>query len=177
MMDEISKKILSIIYGFGIREMKLQRGDQIPPHCSSSGLQAIFNDVPRTTFYRKLSLLEKEGYITISEKKRLSRNYEIINGQKIAIPTRYTRAREVKLTEKGKGMVSELLTNKFPQRIDILVNQKVKKVLFIDAIEYLNNNFGIEIHTALFHLLHHIEKKKLPVDLERLGKEIPKETI
>jgi hypothetical protein len=172
MLDEISKKILKTTYGFGIMGTKFASENCILPHCSSSGLQAIISDVPKTTFYRKLNNLEKEGYITIKKKKKLSRKYEIINGQRITIPSRYSKAREVQLTEKGKKIVSNLLTNEFPRKIDVVVNQKVKRMLFIDAVEYLRTHFGVEIHTAFFYLLNYIEKKKIPIDLEKIGQEI-----
>ena len=171
MLDEISKRILKLIFGFGIERAKIASENQIPPHRSSCGLQVILGDIPKTTFYRKLNNLEEEEYIAIKEKKRLSRYYEIVNREKITIPSKYSRAREVQLTEKGKEVVSEFLANEFPRRIDVLINQKVKKMLFVDAIEYLETNFGIEIHTALFYLLCCIEEK-VPIDLERIGQEI-----
>lgn len=172
MLDEISKRILKMVFGFGIERTKTSSEDQIPPHRSSFGLQAILGDVPKTTFYRKLNNLEKKGYITIKEKKRLSRHYEIVNRKKIIIPSKYSRAREVQLTERGKEVVSEFLANEFPRRIDVLINQEVEKMLFVDAIEYLETSFGIEIPTAFFYLLCSIEKKKVPIDLEGIGQEI-----
>lgn len=172
MLDEISKRMLRIVYGFGIEETRVSSGNYISPHRSSSGLQIILNDVPKTTFYRKLNFLEKEGYIIIKEKKKLSRSYEIINGKRIAISSRYSKSREIQLTEKGREIVSEFLLNRFPRKIDVYVNQKIRKMLFVDAVEYLRIHFGIEIHAAFFHLLTHIEKKKFPIDLERLGQEI-----
>ena len=160
-----------MIFGFGIERTKTSSEDQIPPHRSSCGLQALLGDIPKTTFYRKLNSLEEKGYITIKEKKRLSRYYEIVNRKKIIIPSRYSMAREVQLTEKGNEVVSEFLTNAFPRRIDVSINQKVKKMLFTDAIKYLETNFGIEIHTAFFYLLCSMEKK-VPIDLEEIGQEI-----
>lgn len=170
MLDEISRKILRTIHGFGIEGTKLHSENKIPPHRSSSGLQTIFSDIPKTTFYRKLNNLEKEGYIIIKEKKRLSRNYEIINGQKITTPSKRSVSREVKLTEKGKEVVSEFPINGFPKEIAILINGKVKKVLFIDAVEYLRKNLGVEIQTALLLLLSHMEKDKPPVDIAKIKK-------
>lgn len=172
MLDKISKRILKMTFGFGIEWAKIASENQIPPHRSSCGLQAILGDIPKTTFYRKLNNLEEEGYIAIKEKKRLSRYYEIVNRKKIIIPSRYSMAREIQLTGKGKEVVSEFLANEFPRRIDVSINQKVKKMLFTDAIKYLEANFGIEIHTAFFYLLCYIEKKKVPIDLERIGQEI-----
>ncbi|MBU7046715.1 MAG: hypothetical protein HXS54_09795 [Theionarchaea archaeon] len=171
-MDEISKRILKIIYGLGIEQTASPSEMQIPPHSSSSGLRVIMSDVPKTTFYRKLKFLEKDGYITTNKKKKLSKYYEIINGQRISIPSRYTKAREVKLTEKGKEIVSEFLTYEFSRKIVVIANWKVKKMLFIDAVEYLRSNFGVEIHTAFFHLLCCIEERRFPIDLEKLGEEI-----
>lgn len=152
--------------------MKISSEDQIPPHRSSSGLQAIFRDVPKTTFYRKLNNLEREGYITIKEKKRLSRNYEIINGKRIIIPSKHLISREVQPTEKGKEIVSEFIIDGFPKKINILINGKVKKILFIDAVEYLTKNFKVGIRTAVFHLLNQIEKNKFPIDIDSIRKEL-----
>ena len=172
MLDEISKRILKTVFGFGVEGAEIVSENRIPPHRSSCGLQTVLGDVPKTTFYRKLNNLEKKGYITIKEKKKLSKHYEIINRKKIIIPSRYSQAREVQLTEKGKEVVSESLTNEFPRKIDVSINRKMKKMLFVDAIKYLKENFGIEIHTAFFHLLYLIEKKKVPINLEELGQEI-----
>lgn len=172
MLDKISKRMLKIVYGFGIEGIRLPSEHDVPPHRSSSGLQTILCDVPKTTFYRKLNSLEKEGYIIIKEKKKLSRSYEIINGERIAISSRYSKAREIQLTEKGREIISEFLLSEFPRKIDVYINQKTRKMLFVDAVEYLGTHFGIEVHAAFFHLLNHIEKKKFPIDLERLGQEI-----
>ena len=172
MLDEISRKILKAIYGFGIKGTKLSSGNQIPPHRSSRGLQAVFCDVPKTTFYRKLNNLEKEGYITITEKRRLSRNYEIINGKKIIIPSKRSICREVRLTEKGKEIVSESIMDGFPKNIDVLINGEVKRLLFIDAVGYLEKNFGVEMQTAIFHLLNQMEKNKFPIDMDRIVQEL-----
>jgi len=174
-LDEISRRILKTIYGFGIEGTKLSSENQITPHQSSSGLQAIFSDVPKTTFYRKLNNLESEGYITIREKRRLSRNYEIINGQRVSIPSKCLKSREVQLTEKGKKIVSEFIINGFPKKINILINGKVRKILFIDAVEYLTTHFEVEIRTAVFHLLNQIEKNKFPIDIDRIKKELIKD--
>lgn len=174
MLDEISRRILRTIYGFGIEGMKVYSENWIPPHHSSSGLQAIFSDVPKTTFFRKLNKLEKEGYIVIKKKKRLSRNYEIINGQRIIISSKYLRSREVQLTEKGKEVISEFLIVGFPKRIEILINGKAEETLFIDVVEYLTTNFGIEIRTALFHLLNQLERNRIPIDIDRIKQELYK---
>lgn len=104
------------------------------------------------------------------KKRRLCRNYETINGQRIIIPSRCTRAREVQFTEKGKEIASESLLNELPRRIDVLLDRKVGKVLVVDAVGYLTARF--EINAAFFHWLSHIEKTKLPTDLRKLGKEI-----
>ena len=148
--------------------MKLHSENQIPPHRSSKGLQAIFNDVPKTTFYRKLNNLEKKGYAIIKEKKRLSRNYEIINGQKITIHSKHSKSREIQLTEKGKKIVSESLIDGFPERIDFLINGEVKNVLFIDAVEYVRISFGFEMKTAIFYLLSQIEKNRFPIEIKKM---------
>ncbi len=172
MLDEISRRIVRTIYGFGIEGTKLSSENQIPPYRSSSGLQAIFSDVPKTTFYRKLNNLEKEGYIVIKEKRRLSRSYEIINGQRISIPSKRLKSREVQLTEKGKEIVSEFIINGFPKKINILINGKAKKIMFIDAVEYLTTNFEVEIRTAVFHLLNQIEKNEFPIDIDKIKREL-----
>lgn len=172
MLDEISRQILKTIYGFGIEGTKLCSENQIPPHRSSRGLQAIFCDVPKTTFYRRLNNLEKEGYIIIKEKKRLSRNYEIINGKKIIIPSKSLKSREVLLTEKGKEIVSESIIDGFPKKIDVLINREVKRLLFIDAVDYLEKSFGVEMQTAVFHLLNQMEKSKFPIDMGRIRQEL-----
>ncbi|KYK33108.1 MAG: hypothetical protein AYK18_15140 [Theionarchaea archaeon DG-70] len=174
-MDKISERMLITIYGLGIKEEKRPSVDRIPPHCSSSGLKAIFSDIPKTTFYRKLNKLEKDKYILIKKKKRLSRYYEIINGQKIVIPSKYSQSREVKLTEKGKEIVSGLLISEFLTNIDVYFGKKRKRILFIDAVEYIRTHYQVEIHTALFHLWHHIWKRNLPIDLRDLGERITKE--
>lgn len=174
MLDDISKMMLKTIYGFGIENIKFPGRNRIPPHRSSSGLQIIFSNIPKTTFYRRLNSLRKDGYIIIEKKKRLSRNYEIINGERIAISSRYSQGREVQLTEKGREIVSEILLNEFPRKIDVYINRERRKMLFVDAVEYLRTHFRVEVHTAFFHLLSHIEKKEFPVDLEKLGKEILK---
>lgn len=171
MLDGISRKILKTIYGFGIEGTKLSSENQIPPHRSSSGLCVILRDIPKTTFYRKLNNLEKEGYIAIKEKKRFSRNYEIINGQKITISSKRSVSREIQLTEKGKEIVSESLIDEFPKKIDVLINGEVERILFIDAIDYLRTNLGIETRTAIFHLLNQIEKNKFPIDIDRIRQE------
>jgi len=176
MLDNTSKKILKTIYGFGIQEINSYNKNRIPPHRSSSGLRAIFNDIPKTTFYRKLKHLQDKGYILIKEKKRLSRGYEIISGEKIAIPKRYSGSREIELTGKGKEIVSEFLLNEFPRNIHVLLDGKERKILFLDAVEYLKN-VGIEMHTAFLHLLDKIEKNKFPIDLERMREEISREKI
>ncbi|MGD2249368.1 MAG: tetratricopeptide repeat protein [Candidatus Methanofastidiosia archaeon] len=176
MLDNTSKKILKTIYGFGIREINSYGENQIPPHRSSSGLRAIFSDVPKTTFYRKLKDLKEEEYILIMEKKQISRGYEIVNGEKINILRRYSKSREIKLTERGKRIVSELLLNELPRNIHVLIKEKEKNILFLDAIDYLKN-MGIEMHTAFLHLLNEIEKRRFPIDLERIRKRILKEKI
>jgi hypothetical protein len=175
MLDEISRRILKTIYGFGIEGTKLCSGSRIPPHHSSSGLRAIFSDIPKTTFYRKLNNLEKEGYITIKEKRRFSRNYEIINGQKISISSKRSVSRKVELTEKGKEAVSEFPIDGFPKKIDVLMNGKIEEVLFIDAVGYLRENLGVEILMAFFLLLSHMKKSVAPVDLDKIRKEPPTE--
>lgn len=175
MLDEISKKMLKIVYGFGVERKKLLDEELVPPYRSSTGLRAIFSHVPKTSFYRKLKNLEKKGYIIIRGKKRLSRNYEIINGEKIVIPSRYSRSRELELTEKGKKTISSFLANEIPRKIHISTDEGVKEIPFVNAVEYLRINFGIEIHAAFFHLLNRIEKGKFPVNLEELGKEISRE--
>lgn len=171
MLDEISRRILKTIYGFGIEGTKLSSGNQIPPHRSSSGLHIIFSDISKTTFYRKLNNLKKEGYIIIEKKKRLSRSYEIVNGRKITIPAKHSRSREIQLTEKGKKIVSESLIEGFPEKIDILINGKIERILFIDAIDYLKMSLGVEIRTAVFHLLNQIENDKSPVDVDLIRQE------
>lgn len=172
MLDETSKRILKMVFGFGIERGKISSENRIPPHRSSCGLQIILGDIPKTTFYRKLNDLQEKEYITIKEKKRLSRHYEIVNRKKIIIRSRYSIAREVQLTEKGEEVVSGFLASEFPRRIDVSINQKVKEMLFTDAIKYLEANFGIEIHAAFFYLLCSIEEKKVPIDLEGIGQEI-----
>jgi len=172
MLDEISKKMLKIVYGFGVERKKLLDEKLISPYRSSTGLRAIFSHVPKTSFYRRLKNLERKGYIIIKGKKRLSRNYEIINGEKIVISSRYSRSRELKLTEKGKKTVSSFLANEIPKKIHISTDERVEEIPFVNAVEYLRINFGIEIHAAFFHLLNRIEKEKFPVNLEELGKEM-----
>lgn len=171
MLDEISREIMKIIYGFGIEDISPYSKDVIPPHRSSAGLHAIFSNVPRTTFYRKLDRLEEEGYIRIKEKKRLSRGYEFIHGKKKTIPQRYSKSREIELTEKGRETVSDLLLNEIPREISVLINQKVKKIPFLEAVEYLKNR-EVEIHTAFVYLLREIDKRKFPIDLRRIRQEI-----
>lgn len=78
----------------------------------------------------------------------------------------------MQITEKGKEIVSESLLNELPRRIDVLLERRVEKILFVDAVEYLTTRFEIEINAAFFHLLNHIEKRKLPIDLRKLGREI-----
>lgn len=174
MLDEISRGILKIIYGFGIEGKKPSSGNKIPPYCSSIGLQAIFSDIPKTTFYRKLNNLKKEGYITIKGRKKLSRNYEIINGKRIVISSKFLKSREVQLTEKGKKIASESLVDGLPEKIDVLIDGKVKKILFIDAVECLRKDFRVGIQTALFLLLNQMEKNKSPIDIDRIKQELSK---
>lgn len=175
MLDEISQKMLKTVYGFGVERKKLPDEKLIPPYRSSTGLRTIFSHIPKTSFYRRLKNLEREGYIIIRDKKRLSRNYEMINGEKIVIPSRYSRSRELKLTEKGKKTVSSFLANEIPRKIHISTDGRVEEIPFVNAVEYLRINFGIEIHAAFFHLLNRMEKKKFPVNLEELGEEISRE--
>lgn len=119
--------------------------------------------------------LEKEGYIIIKGKKRLTRSYEIINGQRISIPSKHLKSREVQLTEKGKEIVSEFIISGFPKKINILTDGKVKKIMFVDAVEYLTTNSEVEIRTAVFHLLNQIEKNKSPIDIVRIKRELSKD--
>lgn len=174
MLDEISRRILKTIYGFGIEGTRFFSGNQMPPHRSSSGLRVIFRDIPKTTFYRKLNNLKKEGYITIKKKKRFCRNYEIVNGQKITISSKHSVSREVELTEKGREAISESPIDGFPKKVDVLIGGEEKKMLLIDAVEYLRKNFGVEIQTALLLLLVQMEKDKSPVDIDRIGQELSK---
>ena len=171
MLDELSKEILKIIFGFGIEDTASYSRDLTPPHRSSAGLHALFDNVPKSTFYRKLEKLEKEGYTKIGDFKRLSRGYEIINGKKIVIPQRYTKSREIELTEKGKEIVSELLLNEIPREINVIMHGKLKKKPFLDAVEYLLKQ-GVEMHTAFVHLLKEVEKERFPINLERIKQKI-----
>ncbi|MFQ6089803.1 MAG: hypothetical protein ACE5K0_13020, partial [Candidatus Methanofastidiosia archaeon] len=177
-LDESLKRILKANYGFGIEGKEALDKNHIHLHQSLSGLRYILYDIPKSTFYRKIRNLEGRGYITISkDKKRLVRNFEIVHDEKISIPPRAMLSKEVRLTEKGKEAVSEFLIEELPRRIDVIDEGKTKRMFLIDAVNLIKEKFNIEIHTAFIHLLGEIERKKLPIDLQKLGQRVSEKKV